>query len=107
MDQRVIFYTVFVACAMLGAAQAGQATAASAATRPSHSQLDTATVDQLKRTYLECEKGATERMLDSGEAALCSMVHEALKERGFGGDFERMLAWWRSERSAVATAPRH
>lgn len=106
MNQRAVFYTVFAGCAMLGSARADQSTAAPVATRLSDSHLHSASVDQLNRAYLECDSSATHRMLDPGEAALCSMVHEALKQRAFGGDFARMLAWWKSARVAAATVPR-
>lgn len=59
----------------------------------------------LKSAYLRCEQSANERMLDVGEAANCSLVHELLLRLGFGGDFQRLLAWWLAER-AVAAARR-
>jgi hypothetical protein len=87
-----------------GEPPAAMPVAAPAATPPfSH-----ATPEQLKSAYLQCERLALATPLDFGTAAQCSMVYEALKQRVFGGDFERLLAWWRQESkstedSALAT----
>lgn len=59
------------------------------------------TIDQLKATYLDCDRRASIAMLDFGDAASCSLVHEELRQRGFGGDWNRMLAWWKSQRAAA------
>lgn len=59
-------------------------------------------VHRLKSAYLRCEQSAAERMLGVGEAADCSLLHELLLRLGFGGDFQRLLAWWRAERAAAA-----
>ena len=106
MNQRVIFYSVFLGCAMVGLSRAEQVTLDSAAARPNHTHLDATSIAQLKLAYLECDRRSTNRLLDFHDAAQCSMIHEALKERGFGGDFGRMLAWWKAEKVAAATLPR-
>ncbi|HJV96708.1 MAG TPA: hypothetical protein VJ608_11755 [Albitalea sp.] len=77
---------------------------APAATLP----LSHATPEQLKSTYLQCERLALMTPLDVGTAAQCSVVYETLKQRVFAGDFERLHAWWRQEAkgpedSALAT----
>jgi hypothetical protein len=64
------------------------------------------TIDQLKSTYIDCDRRASVAMLDFGDAANCSMAHEELKQRGFGGDWNRMLAWWQSEQVATERARR-
>ena len=56
------------------------------------------TVPQLKTEYLECDRLATRTVLDAGTAAHCSRVAEALLQRGFGGRFEDLLAWWKENR---------
>jgi hypothetical protein len=61
-----------------------------------------ATPEQLKATYLQCDRLAQETRLDFATAAHCSMVHEELKQRVFAGDFDRLLAWWRQESKALA-----
>ena len=55
-------------------------------------------VRSLQVAYLRCERAATERLLDSGEAANCSVIYEQLLRVGFDGDFKRLLAWWHAER---------
>ncbi|WP_310567051.1 hypothetical protein [Hydrogenophaga sp.] len=57
-------------------------------------------VRNLKVAYLRCDRAATERLLDVGEAANCSAIHEKLLKVGFDGDFKRLLAWWHAERIA-------
>ncbi|MBT9549413.1 MAG: hypothetical protein IV088_01080 [Hydrogenophaga sp.] len=60
----------------------------------------------LKAAYLRCDRAATERVLDMGEAANCSVIYEALLKVGFGGDFKRLLAWWQAERVTEARGER-
>jgi hypothetical protein len=55
-------------------------------------------VRRLKAAYLRCDRAASERLLGSGDAATCSVAYEELLKVGFGGDFKRLLAWWRAER---------
>jgi hypothetical protein len=65
-------------------------------------QLETLPDTCLKTMVVKCSDTASEQMLDPGSAAACSMSYEALLKRGFGGDFQAMLAWWRSQRTASA-----
>lgn len=67
------------------------------ATRP----LSRATPEQLKSTYLQCERLAQATTLDFGIAAHCSMVYEELKQRVFAGDFDRLHVWWQQESKAI------
>jgi hypothetical protein len=71
---------------------------APAATPP----LSRAAPEQLKSAYLQCERLALTTPLDFGTAAQCSVVYEALKQRVFAGDFERLHAWWRQASKATA-----
>lgn len=104
MNQRLIFfYTVFLACAMIGPSQAEQVTVGTEPVGPNRSDLNAATIDQLKLAYLECDWRASDALLDPSDAVYCSTIQEVLKQRGFGGDFDRMLAWWESEKIAAAT----
>ena len=97
MNPRLIFYTLFVGCAMTGFSRAEPAVAPAVA-RADRGQPDAATIEQLKRAYLECDRHAMKGVLSQGDAAWCSSVHEALKARAFDGDFDRMLAWWKSNK---------
>ena len=63
---------------------------------------------QLKHVYLACDKASSSGLLAPRDAMHCSIVHEELKKRVFGGDFDQMLAWWKEEREAARdrAAPR-
>ena len=65
---------------------------------PDRSHLHSLPVAELKVMYLECERLASHAFLDVDTAAYCSMVSEELLERSFGGNFNELLAWWRSVR---------
>jgi hypothetical protein len=71
---------------------------------PDRRHLASASVEALQHTYLECDRVATNTLLDLASAAHCSMVGEELKHRVFGGDLERLLAWWRANRWTGAEA---
>lgn len=58
------------------------------------------TIGELKRSYLVCERASMTRILSWAEVAHCSIVYEALKVRAFDGDFEKLRAWWLSQRAA-------
>jgi hypothetical protein len=54
-------------------------------------------IEQLKQLYLSCNREALDRHLGKAEIMRCSMVYEELKRRAFDGDFDRLLAWSRSQ----------
>jgi hypothetical protein len=54
-------------------------------------------IEQLKQLYLSCNREALDRHLGKAEIMRCSMVYEELKHRAFDGDFDRLLAWSRSQ----------
>lgn len=56
----------------------------------------------LKRAYLTCDREASRRLLAPGEAMACSVIGEQLLQQGFGGDWERLLAWWRAAREGLS-----
>ena len=74
----------------------------SSTAQPDRSHLAALTVDELRHVYLECDRRAAQALLGAAEAAHCSMAAEELKQRGFGGDFGRLLAWWQAQRRADA-----
>jgi len=47
---------------------------------------------------------AAETMLDAQTFNRCAIVGNELLKRGFNGDFERLLAWWRAEKAQAARA---
>lgn len=90
MASKLLHGTVAVVLALVAA---GPATA-----NPSRARLASASVEELKRVYLDCDRAATRALLDFAVAAHCSMVGEELKHRVFGGDFDRLIAWWRAQK---------
>ena len=54
----------------------------------------------LKQLLVECSAAASRELLDTGTAFACSLGYEALLRRGFNGNFQAMLAWWRSPERA-------
>jgi hypothetical protein len=64
-------------------------------------------VEDLKRAYLLCERMATLERLNHEAIMSCSVVYEQLKQRAFGGDFEKMLAWSKAQAFGQETRPQH
>jgi hypothetical protein len=52
----------------------------------------------LERRYLSCDRTTSAQRLPPSDAAECSWIAEQLLQHRFGGEFERMLQWWRSAR---------
>lgn len=71
--------------------------AAAAFAQSDRSSLASVSVEQLKSTYLECDRRSTRTVLDPATAKTCSLTAEELLQRGFAGNFEQLLAWWRGE----------
>jgi len=57
---------------------------------------------QLEHRYLECDRMASTQLLPFGTAAACSVIAERLLAQRFGGNFDRLLQWWRSARDTGA-----
>jgi len=55
-----------------------------------------ATVAELKSAYLACDREALGGRDDTGLIMQCSVVYEELLQRGFGGDFYKLLTWSRA-----------
>lgn len=63
--------------------------------QPDRSTLRSVPVDELKSMYLSCDRQALSHPLDLGTAANCSMVSDELLARGFDGNFNELLSWYR------------
>lgn len=59
----------------------------------------------IERAFWQCDVQSMRIALEPGDGILCERLTDALKQRRFGGDFTRFLAWWR-ERKAVEYASR-
>jgi hypothetical protein len=56
----------------------------------------------LKSIVVTCSEAANAALLDLGQAATCSIGYEALLNRGFNGNFQALMAWWRQRNQATA-----
>ena len=50
--------------------------------------------EQLKTSYLMCDRRAAREFLGFADAVVCSHISEALKHKVFGGDFDKLIDWW-------------
>lgn len=76
---------------------------------PAHSDstdggLKTSTIEELKSAYQSCNRAALGGELSSAAIMHCSIIYEELKERAFGGDFAKLLAWSRQNPAIRKTA---
>jgi hypothetical protein len=62
------------------------------------SQLSSARLTDLENAFWVCDYLATTQ--GSSDIAACTSVYEAIKERKFAGDFEKLVAWWRQNKVA-------
>lgn len=73
-----------------------------ASAQPDRSHLASLSLAELQAVYLECDQLATRAFLDGATAAECSLVAQELLVRGFDGNFDRLLEWWRAARKEQA-----
>lgn len=55
--------------------------------------------DALEARFWACDVASTHTVLSAAEGAQCVRWQDELKQRRFGGDFERLLAWWRAHKA--------
>ena len=70
---------------------------------PSHAQATFGAelrLADLENAFWVCDHKATISVIDSGSAATCARLTDALKQRKFSGDFNALLAWWRQHKEA-------
>lgn len=67
---------------------------------PMRARLERLSEREMKAFYARCSAEGVERRLDGGEAMACSIGYDVLLNKHFEGDFERLLRWSRSERTA-------
>jgi hypothetical protein len=68
------------------------------------SATSASSIDDLKRGYVACEGAALSNRLDKGDVVQCSVIYEELKHRAFGGDFQRLRAWYQSEMPSTSAS---
>ena len=106
-----------VMCGCAGMAQAGEAQTATCEAPAAQGNLTFPDREEtiaslqrmpescLKSLVVACGQAASRELLDLGSAAMCSMGHEALLRKSFGGSFHAMMMWWRGQHAAHAFAP--
>ncbi|MGH8619815.1 MAG: hypothetical protein ACREUW_19165 [Burkholderiales bacterium] len=61
-------------------------------------------LEDLERAFWRCDYVATVKGMEHTPVDLCMAVTEEVKIRMFGGDFDRMHAWWQQHKpSALRT----
>ena len=58
----------------------------------------------MERMFMRCDTESSQSMLGLQEGVLCAMVWDALLKRGFDGDVQALLVWWRAQREAQQPA---
>ena len=89
---------VTVACAIW------VASATALAPEASDEELEDTSIDALKIAYMLCDRRSINGALSSADIMHCSVLYEELKQRAFGGNFEKLLAWSRANRSTPTIA---
>lgn len=96
------FAIYVLACAGVAAAQdLAPAIRAVEASERLHALLSAMPEGQLKQVNLNCARESGKRRLSSEEALPCSIAFDVLLKRGFDGDIDRLVAWWRVHRDGV------
>lgn len=55
--------------------------------------------DALEARFWACDVASTHTELSAAEGAQCVRWQDELKQRRFGGDFNRLLDWWRAHKA--------
>ncbi|HVK33945.1 MAG TPA: hypothetical protein VM845_15770 [Burkholderiaceae bacterium] len=55
--------------------------------------------DALEARFWACDVASTHTVLSAAEGAQCVRWQDELKQRRFGGDFGRLLDWWRAHKA--------
>jgi len=66
--------------------------------QPAH--LVSVRLADLEDAFWICDYTATTRRAPAADIATCSAIYDALKERKFGGDFDKLLYWWQQNKVA-------
>jgi hypothetical protein len=54
---------------------------------------------ELETTFWTCDYAAAKHGVDGNAAILCQVATDELKNKRFGGSFERMLDWWNANKA--------
>ncbi|HSQ05615.1 MAG TPA: hypothetical protein VLN59_16360 [Burkholderiales bacterium] len=60
--------------------------------------LATVALADLEDAFWLCDYTATTHGSARNDITLCTAVYDVVKERKFGGDFDKLLDWWRENK---------
>lgn len=81
----------FCGCAVIAALGAP---IASSQTRSDDVQSQS--IEELKGIFLACDQAARNGLVATSDVFRCSIAYEELKKRAFGGNFDRLVAWYQA-----------
>jgi hypothetical protein len=61
-------------------------------------------VAQIKTIYMRCAEVSSRMVLDSATMVRCSVAADELRDRGFNGNFEQLIAWWQLNRTPIQSS---
>jgi hypothetical protein len=61
-------------------------------------EVPSAGLADLEGAFWACDYIATTRGTANVDITACTAVYDAMKERKFGGDFDKLLAWWQQNK---------
>ena len=100
MKQRVVSVTkiVVTTIGVLGSVEIALAQEPQRMVAASASELSSAKLTNLEHAFWVCDYVATTR--GGSDVPTCTAVYEAVKQLKFGGDFDKLVAWWRQNKVA-------
>ena len=100
MKQRVVSVTkiVVMTIGVLGSVEAALAQQPQHTVAAPGSELSSARLTDLENAFWVCDYLATTR--GGSDIPTCTAVYEAVKQIKFGGDFDKLVAWWRQNKVA-------
>lgn len=54
--------------------------------------------EEAEKVFWDCEGTSKVRVLNAGDAAVCSVAYETLLKKKFRGDFSALMTWWGREK---------
>jgi len=100
MQQRVVSVTkiVITTIGVLGSVEFATAQQPQRIVAAPPSEFSSARLTDLENAFWVCDYLATTR--GGGDIQTCTAVYEAVKQIKFGGDFDKLVAWWHQNKVA-------
>ena len=78
----------------------GTAAEAAAALAATNGHDSAAKITELEKGFWICDYLGTTRGIEGSHGVICGANFEEIKQAKFGGDFEKLVAWWRLHKAA-------